>query len=222
MREYPIFFNGPMVSAILKGRKTQTRRVMKVQPIPVEPDGWKTPSCEKKHDAPYFYAYCNRLKVESNPRGMSVNWCWWDEWDRQCLDQMIKCPFGVPGGRLWVRETLGNDGDSDWWYDADTEYLKMDYPSGWRVTHAHKKTIPSISMPRWACRIVLEVTSIRVERLQDISEEDALAEGVEWNGPGDSWNLPVDKFKSLWVSLYGLDSWSSNPWVWAVNFERVG
>jgi hypothetical protein len=145
-------------------------------------------------------------------------------------DAFIKyhCPYGAPGDRLWVRETWGPRAGGVV-YRAD-EYRADGFvscPDGgkWR---------PSIHMPRWASRITLEIVSVRVERLRDISEEDAIAEGVEqsfdFNWPrwrnyeldGDGWlGAPVDSYRTLWESINGPGSWVANPWVWVVEFKRV-
>ncbi len=143
-------------------------------------------------------------------------------------DNAERCPYGQPGDRLWVRETFGhferNENFApgcDVFYRADGESLAVE---PWR---------PSIHMPRWASRITLEITSVRVERLQEISIEDAKAEGA-W-GPDDSIVQkvadyfgtdifsanPRKAFQMLWESINGPDSWAANPWVWAIEFRRV-
>lgn len=187
MKERPILMSAPMVRAILAGQKTQTRRVMKVQPpeyikhtvSPQEKRGEP-----KKHPAPYFDAYNH-----------GPFWCWWDEYDRQG-DGWIRCPYGQPGDRLWVREThayISPDEDVRPWEECNIEY-KADtgnpYPGDWPADQAKgydfaPKWRPSIHMRRTASRILLEVVSVRVERLQDISEEDCVAEGIEGRSNGD-------------------------------------
>ena len=164
----------------------------------------------------------------------------------------LKCPYGQPGDRLWVRETWGVGsrphpfGDYEGIeYRADEAFLGKndhldcykvttpddvclcDYRSGWR---------PSIHMPRWASRITLEIADVRVERLHDISEDDAIAEGIQKNMTGCHWcgaphkahgaprqhNTPVEAFSDLWDSINAKTyPWASNPWVWAVSFKRV-
>lgn len=204
MKERPILFSGEMVRAILDGRKTMTRRVMKRQP----------------HGAGEWV-----LRGE--------NWLFPDV----CPYITIKCPYGQPGDRLWVRETWASlDGVDhlspkdiellcrdagyktgpcgDLWYQADNSYRQ------WGDDKQTKgKWRPSIHMPRWASRINLEITDVCVERLQDISEEDARSEGI--NNPLGS--LALNIFPSLWDSInlkrgYG---WDSNPWVWVVEFKRL-
>lgn len=139
---------------------------------------------------------------------------WW-ETGKEIND----CPYGFAGDRLWVRETWANIGEPKapiYAYRADTEdgeRVRVDAP--WK---------PSIHMPRAACRLVLKVTDVRVERLQSISEADAMAEGTQ-----EPSLLPItgarlterSVFAALWESINGADSWAANPWVWAITFKRV-
>lgn len=230
MKERPILFSAPMVRAILEGRKTQTRRVVKLQPDRVWPD----------EVTPHWNVGGNRtLPGASNP---------------------IRCPYGVPGDRLWVRETIQVVRPTDWegayiesvevwdgklptaapgkpwrtWYGADLFGTDEDPAI---IGRAKKDQMvprwrPSIYMPRWASRITLEVTDVRVERLQDISEEDAKAEGIE-RSKGGQWldyesdgrgcvYSAVNGFHSLWDSINGPGAWSENPWVWVLSFKRIG
>ena len=124
------------------------------------------------------------------------------------------CPYGIPGDRLWVRETFGiDDEDGSVLYFADPDTAQA-------AEHArvcedrYPRRRPSIHMPRRASRILLEITHVRVERLQDISHEDALAEGMPWD---DS----VHHFSRRWELINGAGSWDANPWVWVVEFQRV-
>jgi hypothetical protein len=183
--ERPILFTTPMVQSILDGRKTQTRRVMKIQP-----DG----------------------------RGTRCTNVYFEDWH----GRELKCPYGKIGDVLWVRET---------WSKTDSGHII------YRATNKGFNPIwkPSIFMPKEACRIRLEITNIRVERLQDISEEDAIAEGI---GAGFQMNagwpdyqhikngvcsLTQDtaemSYASLWESINGNGSWSKNPWVWVIEFR---
>lgn len=115
------------------------------------------------------------------------------------------CPYGQVGDRLWVRETFTwDDISGKFLYKADNHY-DLPYQSKWK---------PSIHMPRKASRITLEITDIRIERLQDISEEDAIAEGMNPE-------LPRAKFRSLWESINGKGSWNLNPWVWVIEFKQI-
>ena len=218
MTECPIPFRDWEVRAILDGRKTQTRRVMKPQPAPwvqSTPDRHPT-----TRTAPYIDAYCGERKTPENPRGMSRDWHWWTADDR--LGPLAaRCPYGAPGDTLWVREAhaLSANPDLKPWY-------RLDHPeacgSGPRVD---VKWRPSIHMPRWASRITLRITDVRVERLQDISEDDARAEGVhrtDWEYEnGECCDTDRDAFRALWNHINGLGAWAANPWVWVVSFERV-
>jgi len=222
MSEKPILFSAPMVRAILDGSKSQTRRIMKPQP---DDDGHVTVG---EIGTSLGVAY---LRGE---RG------------GQCL--RVPCPYGFPGSRLWVRETcraeelpsgldspetlgvryladdcfipIGNTPESgDVWLDL-CYYGKRASPV------APVKTVPAIHMSRWASRITLEITGIRVERLQDISESDALAEGAyHWWGELDDdaaskINGHRNAYRALWESINGPGSWAANPWVWVVEFRK--
>lgn len=229
MKERPILFSAPMVRAILAGAKTQTRRALAIQPVGAPTAGrlYRNRAMTK----PVFAA------IWANPSSPDGSTC--------CL-----CPYGVPGDQLWVRET---------WYCDDYRvqngpYLKpddldvteaQDYgtlvyraSSGDRPYEAEQPVWrPSIHMPRWASRITLDVLDIRVERLQDISEADAIAEGgteamrgwwthegLQWNDPGPNHRFgatPIDSYRVLWESINGPGSWGANPWVWAINFKRL-
>lgn len=186
MRERPILFSAPMVRAILAGQKTQTRRIVKPQPL--GDTAWKND----------------------------------DQWivsgHGEAGDTGLHCPYGQPGDRLWVRETWAygihalaakSDADGPFVYAAD-QTTQGRLCDRWR---------PSIHMPRAASRITLEITGVRVERLRDISEDDAYAEGVthaEWGGMNAR-----EGFRRLWESLNGTGSWEANPWVWVVEFQRI-
>ncbi|HCW1044313.1 TPA: hypothetical protein OW455_005383 [Pseudomonas aeruginosa] len=205
MKERPILFTGPMVRAILEGRKTVTRRVMKPQPdflgSMVDPN---TPF--KTLDAG--------------------------------LHARITCPYGEPGDRLWVREAWAADAQVDAIAPSDlSQGEPIWYPADLSVRQTGCSMIskgrvrPSIHMPRWASRILLEITAVRVERLQDISEEQALAEGVRGEPCDHARQACADigcwgdtakgAFGFLWESLNGEGSWAANPWVWVVEFKRV-
>jgi hypothetical protein len=186
-----------MVRAILDGRKTQTRRVVKPQP---------------------------QVSEQGNLMG---------DWLAKPLDGMllpklqditIHCPYGQPGDRLWVRETWAQPAALD---PGPTVY-RADYPScvpsGFEnIPPADAITWkPSIHMPRAACRLVLEVTGVRVERLNDCSERDAEAEGVFPMFPDDVCDAShVFAYSRLWDSINGAGAWEANPWVWVVEFRRV-
>ncbi|WP_454724235.1 hypothetical protein [Delftia acidovorans] len=203
MRERPILFSGPMVRALLAGTKTQTRRVVKPQP-------------NSTHSGfPYW-----------NVGGYRASWC------RSAADggplepaNPLLCRYGQRGDRLWVRETFGHFERNEnfklgceVFYRADGNCLELE---PWR---------PSIHMPRWASRITLDINALRIERLHDISEADAAAEGVfystdhmgHWSGTGDRWwTTAREAFRDLWISINGQPSWDANPWVWALKFDRI-
>lgn len=189
MKKRPILFNGEMVRAILDGRKTQTRRVMKVPPKMVDGVG---------------------IVYESD-----------------------KCPYGQAGDRLWVRETWGtNPGNehvkpSDFVHNGAHIYYKADdIKMNWQV----ERWRPSIHMPRWASRITLEVTNVRVERVQDISARDIRAEGIDLTisekNTVHAYHVKSylqSHFRRLWDSINAKRgySWDSNPWVWVVEFKVI-
>ncbi|HIE6477031.1 TPA: hypothetical protein ACXM66_000290 [Serratia marcescens] len=230
MKERPVIFNSEMVRAILDGRKTQTRRVMKVQPKPSETrpgDFWFS---SKKLESMVHVS-------DFTPGNSPIADC-------HLFFQEHCCPFGQAGDRLWVRETFAAF-DADWKHPGKPHDLKdgpwpnIVYPAS--VAKIPDGTCrPSIHMPRWASRITLEITAVRVERLNDISVDDAKAEGVRalennfGSGPAycdyllpnlddtaEWYNRASDSFKSLWKSIYGAESWRANPWVWVIEFKHV-
>ncbi|MGE6584440.1 morphogenetic protein [Raoultella planticola] len=220
MTERGMIFNAEMVLAILDGRKTQTRRIMKVQPsedftpmnMALEPDykaRWYTPGIVDK-DGYLQPANKEAFGVANENEGYS-------------------CPFGAVGDRIWVRETWAR-------YNIDQDSHDMAYrattPADW-PGEGHWR--PSIHMPRWASRILLEITDVRVERLNSLSEEDAMREGIDADRLAESQDnydciadhnmtgRPTAKgyFSDLWQSIYGSDSWNANPCVWVIEFKRV-
>lgn len=231
MADRGILFSAPMVRALLGGRKTQTRRLLKH--MPPHPDHNNVVH-EPRHDAPYFDAYCGGKKTALNPRGMTDHWCWWTRDDR--CGHGCKVPY-IPGDRLWVRETWSHTGDHVF------EIYQARMAGRWGVIYRadddlrwpHAKWWPSIFLPREFSRITLTVTDVRVERLQAISREDAIAEGLI-HKPGviepDWWMLPeplhqgtflspVAAYSWLWNSLHDKpgERWDDDPWVVAVNFD---
>lgn len=226
VKERPILFSAPMVCALLSEAKTQTRRMVKP------------------------------------PLGPNAHWIAWESvgWKAQGIiadipeefrtgNGLLTCPYGVPGDRLWVRET--------WWmreadgvvvFDADgaisfhetslayqmgVSNVPCDLPRSTLPDEGFTKR-PSIHMPRWASRITLEITDVRVQRLQEISEADAYAEGVTireaWRIGTSGKNLKQRnearcEFHELWNSIHPAGSsagWDANPWVWAITFQRIG
>ncbi|HIE4749367.1 TPA: hypothetical protein ACXNE8_002696 [Pseudomonas aeruginosa] len=243
MKERPILFTGPMVRAIIEGRKTVTRRVMKYQP---------------HEDASVTVGNYNVTVVDRHGEqqpGPEAFGAWWSDGERGCI-----CPHGQPGDQLWVRETwtdVNMCGAPALAYRADEDIRDLmeepgflddrgafnyddprvkPYPFAcWYAELDQARWRPSIHMPRWASRILLEVTAVRVERLQDISEEQAEAEGTQGcvpycQSPYDSDGAPAcdcmnltykESFQALWSSINGAASWDANPWVWVVEFKRV-
>jgi len=207
MKERPILFSGPMVRAILDGRKTQTRRLVKHIPMLGEPKAW-----------------CATAKAQE------------PGWVHIVGDYTRFCPHGQPGTHLWVRETfcckMGVDGyiykngKQECYYRA-TENKQITKDDGNGGTEYRQNGVeaspwsPSIFMPRWASRITLEITDVRVERLQDISDDDALAEGVFGDEHPADQPLPVMCFEYLWDSINAKRCpWASNPWVWVITFRN--
>ncbi len=207
MKERPIIFSAPMVRAILEGRKTVTRLGVKPQP---EGHYWEwVPGYvgEYRHEGDNLWHFAHR--IPQNP-----------QWD---CERQIRCPYGQPGDRLWVRETwcYAWDDEREGWTDPERYCYRAD---GVEVINVDDSECspwkPSIHMPRRASRITLEVTGVRVERLQDISDEQALAEGVDRTNAlykGNSRRL----FADLWDSINGFGSCAVNPWVWVVEFKRL-
>jgi hypothetical protein len=193
MKERPILFSAPMVRAILDGRKTQTRRVMKPQPL--EGIERQFPFPRIKDGNLYFHAY----ETDEFPMWM----------------HHIKCPHEV-GMRLWVRET-------HWQYMNRLEVAGY-CADGEQTFEHHVIKVPSIHVPRWASRITLEITGVRVERLQDITEEDAKAEGAggeRYSGQGFEHCIHREAFRTLWESINGPGTWELNPWLWVIEFRRI-
>lgn len=192
----PILFSALMVRAILARTKTQTRRIVKPQPHWLDAEHGKLCSAgwawRGPADVPRLRHFSEASSFANALRGF--------------------CPYGQPGSRLWVRET---------WHTIDGEraFYRADYKHDPEGDREHGITWrPSIHMPRWASRITLEVTAVRVERLQDISEADARAEGITplANHPSD-----VAAYRELWEQINGAGSWDANSWVWVVDFRRL-
>lgn len=206
MTERGMIFNAEMVRAILDGRKTQTRRPIK----------WK-----------------QTRFTEIGEREDGSKWPWSEDAEHVC-DFWHPCPFGAVGDRIWVRETWADAGASA----PDLKLYRANYPE--HVPSIYENVppakeirwTPSIHMPRTASRILLEITDVRVERLNAISEEDARAEGIidggclncgepEPCGCANPEPDATDAFAYLWQSIYGQENWNANPWVWVIEFKRV-
>lgn len=187
MQTHPILFSTPMVQAILEGRKTMTRRIVKPNP---------------------------RISSDPSKVGEII----------KDLNLLTACDYGYYGYILWVKETYSkeatifNDSKSQIIYKADDH-----------VAESEIKWKPSIFMPKSACRIFLQITDLRVERLDSITEEDAISEGViklsdnyykDYAERASGFHYAGQSFRSLWKKINGDESWNFNPWVWVISFER--
>lgn len=240
MKERPILFSAPMVRAILEGRKTQTRRVAPIR--------WNT----SKHWGPYdcwtFYRGARPfIGFGTSNRGQDAI--------------APFSPYGRPGDRLWVKETFAVEVQTPEFYEAPEvpedgrPIQREEHPEeGWTVRVPRYRSTepdtllvdpeadeavdpekmrwkPSIFMPRWASRLTLEVTDVRVQRVQEISNDDARAEGVDrhelvpWpdGDPGTLGDEDIRRYRALWNEINAKrgHSWESNPWVWAISFRRL-
>ncbi|MEM8489147.1 MAG: hypothetical protein AAF564_26620 [Bacteroidota bacterium] len=231
MKERPVLFSAPMVNAILEERKTQTRRVVKsiksAEGLAINPNEAKLFASEHM-DSLELQGFDFRSTLLTSVF--------------HCIPPMDRCPYGQPGDLLWVRETWANMA-----YECNPPEItyRANSPStdveGWALPPGVVWR-PSIHMPRWASRITLIITDVRVERLQSISDDDAKAEGLMWSDfglnrfkqqlPGWHWKegadwkqshlFPRHAFYNLWNSINEkTHPWESNPWVWVVEFERV-
>jgi hypothetical protein len=203
-----------MIRALLDGKKTQTRRIVKSQPQGRLLGLLERP-IRSMADEPVLRAWFGASEAENSSKE-------------------VTCPYGKPGDLLWIREAFIDDRDEyDYALSSAAPYYKgagiifradvdsdSDPAEGWK---------PSIHMPRWASRVTLELIEVRVERLWDISEADALAEGVniqlpmfdaeQYDAAGMKGNVYREQYRKVWESINGLDSWDANPWVWALSFD---
>lgn len=227
MKERPILFKPKMVEAILAGGKTMTRRILKLKGL----NGHEVKSIQKDGSGKGWVAWSPR-EVSAEETAMLYPG-----------EEGFKCPYGQPGDVLWVRET--------WQYvdigpgDENNGYVYKASENGiaWEENDESWKWRPSLFMPRSACRLRLEITNIKVERLQDISKADAIAEGIEsWvenriaskptrykcyvdldspKDPATYCGNPIDSFQSLWFKINGKESWDANPWLWVIEFKPI-
>jgi len=282
MSESPILFSGPMVRAILDGRKTVTRRIVKPQPLAETPFyrgsiGTYSGATRPRHFWGRYPDWDAFQEAAADGGEEDILWPGGDDdgftCDMYAAESGLACPYGAAandllreGDRLWVRETWGYRGSS-WtlgeehktvWieYAADggkadiqrprdddsglpqprdirpNEDYVDDYYNGY-LNRYWKQNRPSIHMPRWASRITLEVTGVRVERLQDISDGDCWDEGIQsWldieanlprysDGTPAKYNSAKQAFSAMWAKINGAGSWDANPWVWVVEFRRI-
>lgn len=216
MKERPILFSAPMVRAILDGSKTQTRRVMKVQP---PGEGFQMTTCVSTTGDRREVGKHRWAQVIGNNINEAGDY--------------FSCPYGYTGDLLWVRESLrfvavGDNRHEHAVYAADgVRVRRCPDLADWAcdgLAFNCARSVPSIHMPRWASRILLEVTGVRVERLQDISETDSWAEGISTT---DAARYDAEEpsargaYKNLWEQINGAGSWDANPRVWVVEFKRI-
>jgi hypothetical protein len=210
-----MIFNGEMVRAILDGRKTQTRRIMKIQPS----DGFRP--THNGYDLDLNAHWYTPGVVDKNGYLQPAKK---DVFGVADENEGYTCPFGAVGDRIWVRETWAEAGAGA----PDLKLYRANYPEH-VPTHYENvppasdiRWTPSIHMPRWASRLTLEITGVRVERLASVSDEDAGKEGYPANpapygGTMDKWLW----FRGLWDSIYPDQSFRHNPWVWVIEFKVV-
>ncbi|EPM0703386.1 hypothetical protein WJE11_001914 [Klebsiella aerogenes] len=236
MKERGMIFNSEMVRAILDGRKTQTRRIMKVQPKPCNHANWPDYSPD-----PQWKSYPGGWCCAVCANGTTI--------DHRHHAKGITCPYGTVGDRIWVRETFQGPlfdyeqmesylEDSSKFenpefcqYAADGKPAPEYYDADDNLRHGWR---PSIHMPRWASRILLEITNIGIQRIHSISQNDAAREGLMrlpvtgryCINQGDQYfggasHDAREVFSWMWQSIYGEESWNANPWVWVIEFKRI-
>lgn len=253
-KERPILMSGPMARACLDDSKTETRRVIKPQPKGLPKGAYCDPY---NHNYEHFTFWLPDNRMILSAGGNVKNTAHW------------RCPYGVPGDKLWVRESWAKavthkDHPDDNYvgcnqalivYKADGAALSYimdtcdDYPTLCGKPRQRfdmpKRWRPSIHMPRWASRILLEIVELRAERLQDVTEAGAMAEGIRrelvvvgsncnggrhceeveysyyYSGCPDGFETAVDAYAHLWDAINGKGAWADNPWVWVVKFKRI-
>lgn len=237
MTERGMIFNSEMVRAILDGRKTQTRREVKLNldiACLATTYDWAASLAANHYQGlteEQIQQKAESLRGVIHPvilgNGQMVS---------------IICPHGKPGDRIWVRETFCPVDDTQYggekWVDyRATPKFEASHPAGWDSAPNDAEALkwrPSIHMPRWASRILLEITNVGVQRLQDISSGDAVREGIcqlpasgrYCLSPGDQYfggasHSAKEVYSWLWSSIYGEESWKANPWVWVIEFKRI-
>ncbi len=238
MKARPILFSGPMIQALLAGRKTQTRRIIKQQP---QGHHWASLPGYQLHVTTPMEFTNGKIGIRyfhSIPQNR----------ERDYDGPYVYCPYGKPGNLLWVRETTAVR--SSGWNSETGHWYCVDYAAGGvgcGIRHGHAPSFfpsrshnangvlrwqPSIHMPRWASRLTLRITDVRVQRLQEIGAADAIAEGLDVvldggskygiNGLPDTWNdNPRLSYLALWDAINGAGAASANPYIWGISFEVI-
>lgn len=227
MKERPILFSTEMVQAIMDGRKTMTRREKGLSLINMTPSHYRYDGLDERDQTKHWFEVIN---ADGTPT---------EEY------RSAKCRYSQPGDILWVREKFRP------LHNCETgEFVRMDFyadmPEKFHQQYPHTYK-PSIHMPKAAARIYLQVEAVRVERLQDITKQDAIAEGIKpyetpdgmfWNcylcdskhghiggenlcGDYGECDSPIHSFQTLWKSIHGPESWEQNPWVWVITFKTL-
>lgn len=219
MKSTPILFSAPMIRALLAGTKIQTRRVVKA--MAGQQRQWLTPELINASPSAHFTITSSEgaprdpgVQLE-HPRGGPLGW--------------IRSPFGGPGDQLWVRETWNvYQRDEDGEFYGPYARIPKAKPAHATIGYAIEGGTeypwrPSIHMPRWASRITLELRDVRVERLQEISDDDCVAEGVDIGCPPHPADQPTPRmlYQQLWEDLNGEGSWAKNPFVWVLAFRKL-
>jgi len=235
---YQILFQPDMVAAIHRGQKTVTRRLNGLKEFNINPDAFTNNGMQKQLCRFWFEG-----KPDPNPLRV-----WHILLSKDGHLNEIECPYGREAGDiLWVRESFCYVMREDSWLleGMKSQYVhKSEVHSDWMEAARAKgyRWTPSIHMPKVACKLWLKVADIKLERLHDITEEDAINEGIQFLGIIDgsgkrfsgwknylcksdndvlSFNNPIDSFRSLWISINGADSWKLNPWVWVIRFKHT-
>lgn len=209
-KEIPILFSTPMVEAVDKDRKTITRRTRNLKKINISPDKWELSlimdnwtNSKGEHEDKFAVLFTDKKS------GKQIS---------------IPCPYGQAGDILWVRETWNSYNESSYGHASREIYL---YKANGSQRHDTWK--PNIYMPKEAARFFLKITGIRIERLHDIPEKDAIAEGIHFDKDSGYWfagdaacaQSPNHAFQELWISINKKKSWDKNPWVWVIEFKKI-
>jgi hypothetical protein len=235
MKSLPLAFSTEMVHSTLEDLKTQTRRTNGLEAINKNPDDWQFEWADYKLDKPWRFTQISSI----NQFNLT---------NRTFTQEAIKCPYGSFGDVLWVRE------EHKITFSEDKSWVFVDFRNDSRYQYRMKHLDPKLAqrllnrktigkwqrarfLPKAFARVQLAITKIRVQRLQDISELDAISEGVKKNHHGFKKYTPhipshfavtgvcmstaYASFQTLWISIYGEESWDANPWVWVIEFKRI-